>query len=163
MKQPFYKSNSVRQLSGAQKDAFERSYASYEKYYNSMKNPTEAKLNKDEYLQEYKGMRMDLTSRGKSVKAIPRLIANEQTHERSLFQDEAQFRALKESNLKGYENMTFRGFRKLSSEQVEKDLWALINKDKADFQSMSVQERLEWFGTADVNAFISHYYFGSEV
>lgn len=163
MRKAFYKFNSVRSIPDSQKKSFDRSYASYSAMYDKLKKPLEPKLTKDEYLQEYKGMRMDLESRNLSVKAIPRLIANEQSHERSLFQDEAQFRALKESNLPGYEKMSFRGFRKMSSADIEKDLWAVISQDRQDFMAMSPDERRAFFGTADVNLFISNYYFGSPI
>lgn len=159
----FYQYNSVKQIPISQLKSFERSYASYEKYYNKLKNPQEAKLTKEEYLQEYKSLRNDFEDLKLDTKALPRSIAKEQTYQRSIYQDINQLRSLKEEvRVEKYEKMTLSKFRRLNSEDIKKDLFDMIQQDRVDFLAMSNEERMALAGTTDVNYFISKYYFGSE-
>lgn len=159
----FYHYNSVNQIPLSQRKSFERSYASYVKYYDKLKNPRETKFTKEEYLQEYKSMRNDFQDLNLDMKALPRSIAKEQTYERGIYRDVNQLRALQEEvRVEKYKKMTLSEFRRLSSQQIDKDLFDLIRQDKADFLAMSHEERMSLAGTTDVNYFISKYYFGSE-
>lgn len=158
----FWQCNSIREMSSKQKDAFERSYKSYEKHYNKIKNPMEDKLSKDEYLQEYRSLKSGLEELGYSQKSLPRDIAREQKYERSLFQDVKQLEALQNLGLQEYQGMRLSKFRRLDTETLNKSLFDSIKQDKQDFLKLTDDQKMELAGTTDVNIFISKYYFGSE-
>lgn len=155
---PWYNVKSPSQMNEKQRTQFDKSYASYSKRYDALKDPfDDQKLTKDEYFNEYKVTRRIKENQGESLKSLPRDIAMEQQYERSKAQDVAQFKALKESDIYKlkYEGMSFKQFRQLSSEELEADLFGEIiaNKEKLVKEGkMNMKE---------IDEFISSYYFGS--
>lgn len=158
MKNPFYKAGTISDMTPTQKRAFERSYKSYEKRYNSLKNPFDKnKLSEEEYLEEYKYTRRLRVAEGLDTKSLPREIAKGQQYERSAKQDEAMYKALKESDVfksKYGEHLSKKAFRELSTEEIEVYLFGEIKANKEQLRQSGMSEE-------DVNEFISSYYFGS--
>lgn len=163
MRKSFYQYKFISDMSASAKTALDKSYASYVQAYNKQKVHKEKMLSKQAYFYEYKGYREDMSKRGESLKSLPREIAREQNYDRSIFQDRNLLQRFKEAKVKGYEKMTMRKFRGLTDEQLEKDLFKIMEEDRQVFSSWSNEERMAFAGTTDVNKFISYYYFGSEV
>lgn len=153
---PFRKAKTFKQMTPSQRASFEKSYASYEKYYNKMSSAYEPKLTKDEYFEAYKSTYNELKSQRLTTAAIPRQVAAEQKYERSWAQDRAQFKALKETEnfKKMHGEMIFKEFRQIQSDDLAEFLWDEIEINKSQLLNSGMNQ-------AEVNTFISQYYFGS--
>lgn len=154
----WYLADTENQMTEKQRARFDKSFASYVKYFNKLRKPVEEVLNESEYFEEYKQTRKHLVEQGKDLKSIPRQVAKEQTYERSYERDRVQYNLFheREDFKKLHGNLMFEQFRRLTTESFEDYLWNDIHN--------TYHEQIEsGISSKDASKYISKTYFGSVV
>lgn len=154
----WYTAETMAQMSEKQREYFERSFDSYNKYYDKLDDPAEKKLNKSEYFEEYKQIRRDRTKKGLYTRSMPQEVAKEQLFARSLARDKAQYNLFhdREDFKKLHGDLLFKEFRKLSNDDLDEFIWNDVNKDMDELQKKGKS-------SAEIRAYISKKYFDSVV
>ena len=154
----WYTAATMAQMTDKQRVHFEKSFASYENYYDRLIEPAERKLNKSEYFEEYKQVRKDRIKRGQYTRSMPQAVAKEQEYARSLAQDKAQFELLhdREDFKKLHGDLIFKEFRRLPQEALDNFIWNEINDVYYKMQGEGKSQE-------EIRAFIGKKYFDSVV
>lgn len=152
----WYTAKTENQMTASQKVWFQKSYNSYLKNAEKKEVPEGEILTTSGYFSEYKMTRRELQNKGKDVSNLPRYIATEQTYERSIYQDKAQYNIFKDNEKfkEKFGELSFRGYRKLKQSDLDDFIFNEINKKRKELESQGKDANY-------ISHFISKEFFGS--